>query len=103
MRGFTLWLLLPLSAQAHESTATRARLSVERAQGAEQCIDRAALERRVTDISGHTWGNNAGPGQLVIAVRFERGFDGVFVARVSATGPKPGQRLLRDATQPATL
>jgi len=97
VRRLTLWLLLPASAQANDSVAAQARLSVERSRGAEQCLDRPALERRVTAISGRAWTSHADPAELAIAVRFERNLDGAFVARVAVTGPKPGQRLLRDA------
>ena len=97
MRGLTLWLLLLASAQAHDAVAAPARLGVERARGAEQCIDGPALEQRVAAISGRAWSSHADTTELVIAVRFERSVDGAFVARVSAAGPKPGQRLLRDA------
>jgi hypothetical protein len=111
VRGLAPWsLFLPLSwaapaaAQPLAPTGSAApslpgRLSVQRGPGAEQCPEQGALERRVEGIVSHAW-SNAGEGvatALAIDVRFERASDGAFVARVAATGPKPGQRVLRDA------
>jgi hypothetical protein len=93
-----MWLLLADLGPPHALVPTRARLSVERAPGAEQCPDGAALEQRAAEISGRPWHPADAAEAQAIDVRFERTADGVFVARFTATGPKPGQRLLRDAS-----
>jgi len=95
VRGFVLWPFLPALALAHDLPAT---LRVEKSADAEQCPERAALEQRVRSISGRSWqGAEQGAPALQLSVRFERAADGAFVARVSASGAKPGQRVLRDA------
>lgn len=95
MRGLTLLLFLPGAAQARELSA---QLSVEHAVGAEQCAGREQLERRVEGILRRPLRAGADAGSLSIEVAFERALGGAFVARVSASGPKPGQRVLRDSS-----
>jgi hypothetical protein len=99
VRGLVLLCLLPGVAQARDLPA---RSSVEREVGAETCAERAELERRVANILRRAADVDGDSEKLSIDVRFERASDGAFLARVSATGSKPGQRLLRDTGRPAT-
>jgi hypothetical protein len=94
VRRLTLLLLLSSTAQAHDLSA---KLSVERDVGAEQCAESAELQRRVDTILRRPAGAGERDEALDIDVRFARAADGAFVARVAATGSKPGQRLLRDS------
>ena len=93
VRGIFLLFLLPTAAAARDLPA---RLNVERAPGAEQCPEQRELAGRVEGILRRPLQNSVAASALTIDVRFERTAGGSFVARVSATGPKPGQRLLRD-------
>lgn len=99
MRRLGLILLLPQLARAEaprttESTALR--LHVQREAGAAPCDDREQLARRVAAILGRSASAAGRNGELVITVRFAREGDAL-VAQVSASGPKPGVRTLRDA------
>jgi hypothetical protein len=73
-------------------------LSVEKATGAEQCPEQQELERRVEQILRQPLGELINAAALTIDVRFERTPENAFSARVIATGPKPGRRLLRDSS-----
>jgi hypothetical protein len=95
VRGSALLLFLPAVAQARDLSAT---LSVEQAAGAEQCAGREQLERRVEGILRRRLQTAAAVAELTIEVAFERAPAGAFVARVAASGPKPGQRVLRDSS-----
>jgi hypothetical protein len=75
-----------------------ASLSVERSAGAEPCASREQLEARVASILHRSWPARTGDEAIGIEVTFERARDGAFAAKVSATGPKPGRRLLRDSS-----
>jgi hypothetical protein len=90
-----LLLMLPGLARAHELPAS---LSVEHAAGAEQCAGREQLERRVEGILRRPWPASGEGEPLAITVQFGRARDGSFQAKVGATGPKPGERLLRDSS-----
>lgn len=68
-------------------------LRVERSAEARDCADEAELTRRVARINSK--GEAALPAGLRIEVRFYRR-ERELVAQVSTTGPKPGQRTLRD-------
>jgi hypothetical protein len=93
VRGLALLWLLPVVTSAGDLPA---RLSVERAAGAERCDGRAELLRRVQRILRLPHPESAPLSSLAIDVRFERDDDGTFLAHVSASGAKPGQRELRD-------
>lgn len=68
-------------------------LQVERAPDARDCADAAELLRRVAQINAK--GEAALPRALRIEVRFFRSAREL-VAEVTTSGPKPGQRTLRD-------
>lgn len=68
-------------------------IRVERSTEAKDCADEAELSRRVAQINAK--GEAALPPGLRIEVRFDRR-ERELVAEVSTTGPKPGQRTLRD-------
>jgi hypothetical protein len=93
VRAVLLLALLPPPAAARELPP---RLSVEKAAGAEQCPEQQELGRRVEGILRQPLGEVIDPAELTIEVRFARTPENAFSARVTATGPKPGQRLLRD-------
>jgi hypothetical protein len=93
VRGVAFLFLLPTAAAARDLPA---RLNVERAPGAEQCPEQRQLVERVEGILRRPLQNSVDTSALTVDVRFERSAAGSFVARVSSTGPKPGQRLLRD-------
>lgn len=95
MRGLALLLFLPSVARAADLPA---RLSVEQGPGAEECAGREQLEARVEGILHRPLAAGSAEVGLSIDVRFERATGGAFVARVSASGPKPGQRVLRDSS-----
>jgi hypothetical protein len=95
VRAVVLLALLPASAAASELAPG---LSVEKATGAEQCPEQQELERRVEGILRQPLGDVISAAELTIGVRFARTPENAFSARVTATGPKPGQRLLRDSS-----
>ncbi len=92
-----LILLTMHSLPSAHAEPMKATLSVERAPLAASCDDRASLERRVDSILRRAATETAERGGgLGIHVRFGR--DGnELVAEVTATGPKPGVRTLRDS------
>jgi hypothetical protein len=88
-----LCLASPVAAAGARDLA--ARLHVEKAAGAEQCPEQQQLERRVEGILQRPLSDVVADSQLTLEVRFER-TPNAFTAQVTATGPKPGRRLLRD-------
>lgn len=92
-----LALFLPWSVAAAPTRDLPARLQVEKMAGAEQCPEKPALQRRVEDILQRPLADVGAAAQLTIHVRFERSAN-AFDARVTATGPKPGQRSLHDTS-----
>jgi len=85
--------LLPAVAHAGDLPA---RLRVEREPGAEVCPDQRSISTRVEAILRRPSAGETAASELEIDVRFEHGPDGAFLAQVTAHGPKPGQRSLRD-------
>lgn len=90
-----LALLLPWPVAAAPSRHLPARLQVEKAAGAERCLDQPELEHRVEDILQRPLAD-AGAA-LTVDVRFERTAN-AFDARVTASGSKSGQRWLHDTS-----
>jgi hypothetical protein len=88
-------LCLAWPAAAAGTRGLPARLHVEKAAGAEQCPEQQQLERRVEGILQRPLSDVVADSQLTLDVLFER-TPNAFTAQVTATGPKPGSRLLRD-------
>jgi len=97
VRGVRLALVLLVS-DVGVATAQpiSADLQVERAPGAEECAGEPELRAAVENILQRRWSNREAS-ELGILVRFEHA-TGAFVARISARGPKAGERLLRDVS-----